>query len=191
MTTNDLIKRMIDAGLTFTQMTQARAEEIARDLQESGSVRFDEVQSTVQELMERGRENTEQLMSLIQREVSKQLAAFGVDVKDLEARVEELQQRYVRGWPTKARPAKKAATAKAAPVASSVASSTTTKSTAKKSTAKRSTAKKATAKKATARKSTAKRSAAKRSPAKKSTAKRSTTKKRAAKKTAAKKTASG
>jgi hypothetical protein len=33
MTSNDLIKRLIDAGLSFTQMTQAKAEEIAKDLQ--------------------------------------------------------------------------------------------------------------------------------------------------------------
>ena len=37
MTSNDLIKRLIDAGLSFTQMTQAKAEEIVKDLQEPGS----------------------------------------------------------------------------------------------------------------------------------------------------------
>ena len=56
MTSNDLIKRLIDAGLSFTQMTQAKAEEIAKDLQEAGQLRVDEAQSTVQELMARGRE---------------------------------------------------------------------------------------------------------------------------------------
>jgi len=190
MTTNDLIKRMIDAGLQFTQMTQARAEEIARDLQESGAVRFDEVQSTVSELMERGRDNTEQLLGLIQREVSKQLANFGVDVKDLEARVEELHQRVTRAWPSKGRPATSTA-AKAAPAPSASASATSKRSTAKKSATKKTTAKKAAAKRSTAKKATAKKATAKKATAKKSPAKRSTTKKRAAKKTAAKKSSSG
>ena len=93
MTSNDLIKRLIDAGLSFTQMSQAKAEEIAKDLQEAGQLRVDEAQATVQELMARGRENTENLMRLVQREVSKQLESMGVDLSDLEARVEDLAAR--------------------------------------------------------------------------------------------------
>ena len=62
MTSNDLIKRLIDAGLSFTQMSQAKAEEIAKDLQEAGQLRVDEAQATVQDLMARGRENTMPLL---------------------------------------------------------------------------------------------------------------------------------
>ena len=51
MATNDLIKRLIDAGLSFTQMTQAKAEEIVKDMQEAGQLRVDDAQATVQELM--------------------------------------------------------------------------------------------------------------------------------------------
>ena len=51
MATNDLIKRLIDAGLTFTRMTQAKAEEIVKDMQEAGQLRVDDAQATVQELM--------------------------------------------------------------------------------------------------------------------------------------------
>ena len=43
--------------------------------------------------MARGRENTENLVRLVQREVSKQLESMGVDLSDLEARVEELAAR--------------------------------------------------------------------------------------------------
>ena len=170
MTNNDLIKRLIDAGLSFTQMSQAKAEEIAKDLQEAGQLRVDEAQATVQELMARGRENTENLMRLVQREVSKQLEAMGVDLSDLEARVEDLAARVGIRTPgaPRSRPGRRP----------------------RRSRAKKSTAKKATAKKTTARKTAAKKTTAKRAPAKKSAAKESTAKKTAAKKTTAKKAAS-
>jgi polyhydroxyalkanoate synthesis regulator phasin len=171
MTSNDLIKRLIDAGLSFTQMSQAKAEEIAKDLQEAGQLRVDEAQATVQDLMARGRENTENLVRLIQREVTKQLESMGVDLSDIEARVEELAARAGIWTPGGG--------------SSASATSTATSSPAKKSTAKKSTAKKSTAKKTAAKKTTAKRA-----PAKKSTAKKTTAKKTTAKKTTAKKAAS-
>ncbi len=180
MTSNDLIKRLIDAGLSFTQMSQAKAEEIARDLQEAGQLRVDEAQATVQDLMARGRENTENLVRLVQREVTKQLETMGVDLSDLEARVEDLAARIGLRTPSGG------STASAGPSSATTAAATT--STAKKSTAKRSTARKSTAKKSTAKRSTAKKTTAKRAPAKRSTAKKATAKKSTAKRTAAKKT---
>jgi len=186
MTSNDLIKRLIDAGLSFTQMSQAKAEEIAKDLQEAGQLRVDEAQATVQELMARGRENTENLMRLVQREVSKQLEAMGVDMSDLEARVEELAARV--GIRTPGGGSSAGGTSSA--TSSTAETSTAKKSTAKKSTAKRSTARKATAKRTAAKKTTAKRAPAKKTAAKKSTAKKTTARKSTAKKSTAKKAAS-
>jgi len=184
MTSNDLIKRLIDAGLSFTQMSQAKAEEIAKDLQEAGQLRVDEAQATVQELVNRGRENTENLMRLVQREVTKQLESMGVDLSDLEARVEDLAARVgirtpgaanvTKAWPSKSRPT----------------TSTAKTTTAKRAPAKKTTAKKTTAKKAAAKKTTAKRAPAKKTAAKKTTAKRAPAKKTTAKKTTAKKAAS-
>jgi polyhydroxyalkanoate synthesis regulator phasin len=182
MTSNDLIKRLIDAGLSFTQMSQAKAEEIAKDLQEAGQLRVDEAQATVQELMARGRENTENLVRLVQREVSKQLETMGVDLSDLEARVEDLAARI--GFRTPG------GGSSASAGASSAMTTAATTGTAKKTTARRSTAKKSTAKRSTAKKTAAKKTTAKRAPAKRSTAKKSTAKKTAAKKTTAKKAAS-
>ena len=181
MTSNDLIKRLIDAGLSFTQMSQAKAEEIAKDLQEAGQLRVDEAQATVQELVNRGRENTENLMRLVQREVTKQLESMGVDLSDLEARVEDLAARVGIRTP---------GGGSSAAAASSGTASTATKRTAKKTTAKRAPAKKTTAKKSAAKKTTAKRAPAKKTAAKKTTAKRAPAKKTAAKKTTAKKAAS-
>ena len=170
MTSNDLIKRLIDAGLSFTQMSQAKAEEIAKDLQEAGQLRVDEAQATVQDLVARGRENTESLVRLVQREVTKQLESMGVDLSDLEARVEELAARVgIRTGGS----------------SSASAASTATSSTAKKTTAKKSTAKKSTAKKSTAKKTTAKKATGQEDrPAKKTTAKKTTAKKTTAKKAA-------
>ena len=182
MTSNDLIKRLIDAGLSFTQMSQAKAEEIAKDLQEAGQLRVDEAQATVQDLMARGRENTEHLMRLVQREVSKQLESMGVDLSDLESRVEDLAARVGIRTP---------GGGSSASAASTAASSPAKKTTAKKSTAKKTTAaKKSTAKKSTAKRTAAKKTTAKRAPAKKTTAKKTTARKTTAKKSTAKKAAS-
>ena len=181
MTSNDLIKRLIDAGLSFTQMSQAKAEEIAKDLQEAGQLRVDEAQATVQDLMARGRENTENLMRLVQREVSKQLESMGVDLSDLEARVEDLAARVGIRTP---------GGGSSASAASTAASSPAKKSTTKKSTTKKTTAKKSTAKKSTAKRTVAKKTTAKRAPANKTTAKKTTAKKTTAKKSTAKKAAS-
>ena len=140
--TNDLIKRLIDAGLSFTQMTQAKAEDIVKEMQEAGQLRMEEAQTTMQELIDAGRKNTEEVVRTVQREVAKQLESLGIDLSDLEARVEELARRVglVSSTGTKKAPA---------------AASSTKKSTSRKSTAKKSTAKTA-AKKSTAKKSTAK-----------------------------------
>ena len=157
MATNDLIKRLIDAGLSFTQMTQAKAEEIVKDMQDAGQLRVDDAQATVQELMARGRESTENLMRVVQREVTKQLESIGVDLSDLEARVEELAARV--GLRSNAPAAK--ATAAAAP--------------AKKAPAKKAAPKKATAKKAAPKKAATKKAGAKKTAPSKAAAKRSST----------------
>ena len=127
--TNDLVKRLIDAGLSFTQMTQAKAEDIVKEMQEAGQLRMEEAQTTIQELIEAGRKNTEELARTVQREVSKQLENFGIDLSDLETRIDELARRVGL------RPASGATTAAAA----AAAASPSKKSTAKKSTARRST----------------------------------------------------
>ena len=142
MATNDLIKRLIDAGLSFTQMTQAKAEEIVKDMQDAGQLRVDDAQATVQELVARGRESTENLVRLVQREVTKQLESMGVDMSDLEARVEELAARV--GLRSQAPAAKAAAPAAAAP--------------AKKAAAKKAPATKAATEKTAPRKAATKRS---------------------------------
>jgi polyhydroxyalkanoate synthesis regulator phasin len=145
MAQNELIKRYLDAGMAFTQMTQAKAEAIVRDLVQAGEVQAGRTEDLVGELLERSRRNTEALLELIRTEVRDQLVALGVLGED--------------GKATGAAPAKQAA-----------AASGSTKKAAKKAASK---AKKAGAKKSAAKKSAAKRSASKKKAgAKKSAAKK-------------------
>ena len=42
MPENDLLKRLLDAGMTLTATTQARAEEVIRDLVSAGAVQAEQ-----------------------------------------------------------------------------------------------------------------------------------------------------
>ena len=160
MAQNDLLRRYLDAGISFTAMTQARAEAIVKDLVKAGEVQADQAREMASELFERSRRNTDRLVETIRKEVRSQIENLDVvrrnELTRLEQRISSLTGRST-GSTTKKAAAKKAAAKK---------------STARKSTAKKSTAKKSTAKKSTAKKSTAKKSAAKKTTAKKTTAKK-------------------
>ncbi len=124
---NDLLKRYLDAGMAFTQMTQQRAEAIVRDLVRAGEVQAEQAQQMTEELFERSRRNTERLLETVRKEIRSQVNNLGLatqaDIARLERRIDALGG---------AGTAKKAAAKKAA---------------AKKSGAKKSAAKKAAAKK--------------------------------------------
>jgi polyhydroxyalkanoate synthesis regulator phasin len=125
MDRSELLKRYLDAGMQFTQLTQRRAEAIVKDLVKAGEIQAEQTQSMVTELVERSRKNTERFVEQVRAEIRQQFKTLGVATKDdiarLERRIDDLRR----------------ASAGAAK-----------KSTAKKSTAKKSTAKKSTAKKA-------------------------------------------
>ena len=134
MPQNDMLKRYLDAGIAFTQMTRARAEGIVKDLVKAGELQRDQTQERVDELVERSRKNTEQLLDLVRAEVRQQFSAMGLATKDDIARIE----------------ARLSASGSAS--GRSVASGPAKKSVAKKSVAKKTTARKTTAKKAPAKK---------------------------------------
>jgi polyhydroxyalkanoate synthesis regulator phasin len=94
MAQNDLLKRYLDAGLAFTQMTQQRAEAIARDLVKTGEVQREQAQSFVEDLLERSRRNTERMVENVRKEVRSQLASRRVatkaDIARLERRIDRL-----------------------------------------------------------------------------------------------------
>lgn len=117
MPENDLLKRMLDAGVAFTQMTQKRAEEIVNELVRTGEMRAEQAQTMVQELVDKSRVNTERILDQLRTDLRGQASGFGFatkkDVEVLRAELESLRA-TVTSTPA---PAKKAAPPKkAAPV---------------------------------------------------------------------------
>ena len=146
MATNDSLQRYIDAGIAFTNMTRKKAEELVSELVKNGDIQTDEARARVDELLERGRQGTEVIVSAVRSEVQRQLGAVGItNLEDLATQVAALLGR---------------------------SGTTPEKSAAKKAAAKKAPAKKAAAKKAPAKKAPAKKSAAKKAPAKKTAAKK-------------------
>ena len=154
MSGNALIKRLLDAGMQFTGMTQEQAEKIVKELVRNGQARRKDSEKLVEELVSRGREVTESAIAAMQSEWAKQLGRFAARLDDIESNVEEIAHKL--GITRKAAPSA-TPTKKAAPAA--------TKAPAKKAAP----VKKAAAKKAPAKKAAP---AAKKAPAKKAPAKK-------------------
>jgi polyhydroxyalkanoate synthesis regulator phasin len=162
MAQNDLLKRYIDAGLEFTQLTQSRAEALVRDLVKAGEVQADQAREVVGDLLERSRKSSERLLETVRHEVREQITSLGLASKDDLDRIEERIASLV-GAATG--PAKKAATRAGASGRSTKKAPAKKASSTKKATARKATAKKATAKKATTAKRSTKKAAAKKAPA--------------------------
>jgi polyhydroxyalkanoate synthesis regulator phasin len=199
MAENDLLTRLLDAGMTFTALTQARAEELIRDLVRAGAVQAEQAQESVDELLARSRRNSERVLEAVRSEIDDQLGkldlATRADLERLVHRFADVAATIVaQVAPDRARGASTTASSRASAPAAVTSSSKTapakktpaTKTAAKKSTTKKTAAKKTTAKKTTAKKSTAKKTATKKAPAEKTAAKKTSTK-AAAKKAPAKK----
>jgi polyhydroxyalkanoate synthesis regulator phasin len=180
------LKRYLDAGMAFTAITQAKAEELVKDLVKAGEVQTENAQALVVELLDRSRKNTEELIDQVRREIAASAESLGLaTIADL-ARIEKLVE-TITG---------KAAKKAAAPAKAAAAPAAATPAPAKKAPAKKAPAKTAAKKapaKATAAKAPAKKAPAKKAPAKKAPAKAATTatpaKKAPAKKAPAKKAA--
>ena len=136
----------------------------------SGELQRKDAEKIVQSLAERGRESTERIAALVQREVASQISAMGSRFEVLETQVGALTAQIL-GASTKSpggstEPAENIATGDPKP----------------KPTDQRAPAKKSTAKKSAANKSTAKRPAAKKVSEKKPAVTKTAATKRAAKK---------
>ncbi|HET6664352.1 MAG TPA: hypothetical protein VFG94_08840 [Acidimicrobiales bacterium] len=163
MADNDLLKRLLDAGMTFTAMTQARAEDLIRDLVRAGEVQAEQAQTVIDELVDRSRRNSERLIDAVRAEIRQQMASLGLatkgDVERLERKIADVSA---------ARGGRKATTRKAAARKTTKATKTTARKAggrtagAKKATARTAVAKKAGAKKATKASKTSKTSKASR-----------------------------
>ncbi len=118
MAQRDLLKRYLDAGMAFTSMTKSRAEGIVRELVKAGEISRDQVQTQVDELIERSRRNTDHLVALVRKEVTSQLGDLNTTIRDLERRLTGSSAPAPAATP--ASPAKKAAK-KAAPAKAAAA----------------------------------------------------------------------
>src|SRR4051812_3844816 len=115
MAQTDLLKKYLDAGLSFTQMTQQRAEAIVKDLVKAGEVQSEQATQRRNDLLERSRQNTEALFAAIRKEVREQVKALGLATQsDVEALRKEIAT-LKRAAPSA--PAKASATKKKAPAA--------------------------------------------------------------------------
>jgi polyhydroxyalkanoate synthesis regulator phasin len=199
MASNERIKKYLEAGTVLGQVTRARAEEIVKELVAAGDIQRGQAQEWVDNLIDRSRRTSEQVLELVRHEVSTQLSR--VDTPALEAIASQVADILHRSAD-----AGRAATAEATKQASETAAKTRKavrhaadrvtpgRGKDKKKGHKKSGAHQTTSgqKAAPPKKSTAKKAAAKKTAAKKTAAKKSTAKKAApAKKTPAKKTTMG
>lgn len=91
VTQAETLKRYLDAGMAFTQMTRDRAEAIVKELVKAGEVQREQAQERVEELVDRGRRSSDALLEVVRKEIAKQLAGMGLvtraDLAELEARL--------------------------------------------------------------------------------------------------------
>jgi polyhydroxyalkanoate synthesis regulator phasin len=102
MPQTDVLKRYLDAGMAFTQLTRSRAEAIVRDLVRAGEIQREQTQEWVEELVERSRKNTEQLLEIVRKEVARQLAAVGVGPRKGAKRAVQARTATTKGAAKKA-----------------------------------------------------------------------------------------
>jgi polyhydroxyalkanoate synthesis regulator phasin len=169
MVAKDSFQRYLDAGIAFTNLTRAKAEELVSELVQNGEFQSSDARARVDELLERSRKGREAFAAQVRKEVTHQLESVGItSLEDLAQQVAALIGR----------------TAEAGKAATSGAKAAATRTAAKKAPAKKTAAKKAPAQKAPAQKTAAKKTAAKKAPAQKTAAKKTAAKKAPAQKTA-------
>ena len=112
MPQSDSWKRYLDAGVEFTNMTRARAESIVKELIKAGEVQREQRQQRIEELLDRSRKNTEDLMNAVRKELDQRLSSLGVatkaDLAKLEAKIDKLAKGATKAPAKKAPAAKKA-----------------------------------------------------------------------------------
>jgi polyhydroxyalkanoate synthesis regulator phasin len=159
MAQTNVLKKYLDAGVSFTNLTQSKAEALVKELVKAGEVQTEQAQAAVIDLLERSKRNTEALIEQIRKDIADSAESLGLatiaDITRLEKLISSIKIPGTAAAKPAPAPAKKA-TAKKAPAK-------------KKAAAKKAPAKKAAAKKAPAKK----KAAAKKAPAKKAVAKKS------------------
>jgi polyhydroxyalkanoate synthesis regulator phasin len=83
MASNERIRKYLDAGTVLGQVSRGRAEEIVRELVNAGDIQRNQAQEWVDNLVERSRKSSEQVLELVRHEVAAQLER--IDPKSLES----------------------------------------------------------------------------------------------------------
>src|SRR6516165_2136457 len=82
MANNERIRKYLDAGSVFGQVTRGRAEEIVRELVNAGDIQRSQAQEWVDTLVDRSRRSSEPFIEMVRHEVAAQLNR--VDAKAIE-----------------------------------------------------------------------------------------------------------
>jgi polyhydroxyalkanoate synthesis regulator phasin len=83
MASNERIRKYLDAGTVLGQVSRGRAEEIVRELVNAGDIQRSQAQEWVDNLVDRSRKSSEQVLELVRHEVATQLDR--IDPKSLES----------------------------------------------------------------------------------------------------------
>ena len=90
MASNERIRKYLDAGTVLGQVSRGRAEEIVRELVNAGDIQRSQAQEWVDNLVERSRKSSEQILELVRHEVANQLER--IDPKSLESLANQVAQ---------------------------------------------------------------------------------------------------
>jgi polyhydroxyalkanoate synthesis regulator phasin len=83
MASNERIRKYLDAGSVLGQVSRGRAEEIVRELVNAGDIQRSQAQEWVDNLVDRSRRTSDQVLELVRREVAAQLQK--IDATSLES----------------------------------------------------------------------------------------------------------
>lgn len=93
----DEIRRMALITSGVVELTRNRAEAIVRDLIKSGELPGGQATQVVRDLMERSKQNRDEILNLVRTELRNQIEAVGLaskrDIERLERRVARLEDR--------------------------------------------------------------------------------------------------
>jgi polyhydroxyalkanoate synthesis regulator phasin len=132
---NKAMQRYVEAASGLTNLTTAKAEQIAKQLVKSGEAASDQVGDIVEELLDRQKKNREAMAALVKSETTRAVRAMGLatstEVERLQKQVADLKRELSRVERERAKTGKKAASKKSS--SKKAAKKSTKKSAAKKS----------------------------------------------------------
>jgi polyhydroxyalkanoate synthesis regulator phasin len=155
VTDDDRFRRYLEAASALGQITRARAEELLREVVAGGEVQGGEAKQWLEDLLDRSRRVTDELVGIVRSEVANQLGALGLDPQHLANQVADILRRSADAGRRATGAEPFGSPAAPAGEAQSEEAPTAKKAPAKKAPAKKAPAKKAPAKKAPAKKSSA------------------------------------